>query len=109
MSCPTSIKSCATFILNPFAYMIWMSIFLFSCSKEDITEEPTLVPPNTSVHLTMGNPSFATTDIANPLNYLMVKPQYALSYHRDRGTPNWVSWHLDKGWIGTAPRQDDFR
>lgn len=87
-----------------------LCIVLFSCSKEEITEEPSLVPPNnTSVHLTMGNPSDAITDIAYSFNFLMVKPQYALSYHRDRGTPNWVSWHLDKGWLGTAPRQDDFR
>jgi endonuclease G len=60
-------------------------------------------------HLVMGNPSGATTDVNNPLNYLMIKPQYALSYHRDRGIANWVSWHLDSTWIGTAPRQDDFR
>jgi endonuclease G len=39
----------------------------------------------------------------------MVKPQYAMAYHRDRGTPNWVSWHLDSSWLGTTPRQDDFR
>ena len=43
------------------------------------------------VHLTMGNPSGATTDVNNPTNYLLPKSQYVMSYHRDRGTPNWVS------------------
>jgi endonuclease G len=66
-------------------------------------------PRDPAVHLTMGNPSNAATDVANPTNYLMLKPQYVLSYHRDRGTANWVSWHLDSSWLGTTPRQDDFR
>lgn len=61
------------------------------------------------LHLTMGNPSNATTDVANPTNYLLLKNQYVMSYHRDRGIPNWVSWHLDTSWIGGADRQDDFR
>lgn len=38
--------------------------------------------------MAMGNPSGATPDTANFNNYLMTKPQYALSYSRDRGTPN---------------------
>jgi endonuclease G len=66
-------------------------------------------PPPTTVHLTMGNPSGAVADAAFYDNYLMVKPQYALAYHRDRGTPVWVSWHLDTSWLGSTPRQDDFR
>lgn len=66
-------------------------------------------PPSASEHLTMGNPSNAVTSVGQPLNYLMEKPQYALSYHRDNGTPNWVSWHLDTSWLGSTPRQDDFR
>ena len=60
-------------------------------------------------HLLLGNPSSATTDVANENNYLLVKNQYALSYNRSRATANWVSWKLDSSWIGTAPRQDDFR
>ena len=60
-------------------------------------------------HLLLGNPSNATTDVANENNYLLVKNQYALSYNRSRATANWVSWKLDPMWIGTAPRQDDFR
>ncbi|MDQ4123395.1 MAG: DNA/RNA non-specific endonuclease [Acidobacteriota bacterium] len=59
--------------------------------------------------LVLGNPSNATPDVNNPFNYLMQKPQYSLSYHRDNGTPNWVAWRLDASWIGGAPRQDDFR
>lgn len=66
-------------------------------------------PPSSSVHLTMGNPSNAVTNINVPTNYLMEKAQYALSYHRDNGTSNWVSWHLDSSWLGSTPRQDDFR
>jgi endonuclease G len=60
-------------------------------------------------HLLLGNPSNATADVANFSNYLMVRQYYDVSYNRDRGGPNWVSWHLYSGDLGTAPRQDDFR
>jgi endonuclease G len=59
--------------------------------------------------LLLGNPSNATTDVANENNYLMLKPQYTLSYNRSRATANWVAWRLDNSWIGTVSRQDDFR
>jgi endonuclease G len=39
----------------------------------------------------------------------MVKPQYVLSYNKKLNTANWVSWHLNKAWKGTAVRKDDFR
>ncbi|MDR5589811.1 DNA/RNA non-specific endonuclease [Christiangramia sp. SM2212] len=61
------------------------------------------------VHLTMGNPSAAITDISIPNNYLLEKEEYVMSYSRDKGTANWVSWHLDEAWLGNASRQDDFR
>lgn len=66
-------------------------------------------PPSSNVHLTMGNPSGAVTSTSFPFNYLMEKSTYALSYHRDDRRPNWVSWHLDSSWLGSTPRQDDFR
>ncbi|TPG72495.1 DNA/RNA non-specific endonuclease [Hymenobacter nivis] len=44
-----------------------------------------------------------------PNNYLLLKPQYAVSYSRDRGKPNWVSWHLDLSDRGGIDRQDNFR
>ena len=66
-------------------------------------------PHNAAEHLVMGNPSGATANVNNPTNYLLEKNQYDMSYHRDRGIPNWVAWHLDTSWIGTTNRQDDFR
>lgn len=66
-------------------------------------------PPAGEDHLLLGNPSNATTSVANENNYLMPKSQYVLSYNRSTATPNWVAWRLDSSWIGTAPRQDDYR
>lgn len=76
---------------------------VFAGCESDDTAEPT---PD---HLALGNPSGATADVNQPTNYLLTKPQYTLSYHRDRGIPNWVSWHLSTEWLGSAARQDDFR
>ncbi|BAB78345.1 DNA/RNA non-specific endonuclease (plasmid) [Anabaena sp. FACHB-709] len=60
----------------------------------------------TNVHLTMGNPTNANTSFSN---FLLSKVQYATSHNCFRGTPNWVSWQLNQSWLGSAPRQDDFR
>ncbi|HEX8559379.1 MAG TPA: DNA/RNA non-specific endonuclease [Pyrinomonadaceae bacterium] len=77
---------------------------------DNVTVNPfTAAAAAVSVHLTMGNPSNAAADAGQPANYLLNKPQYAASYHRDKGRPNWVSWHLASSWLGSAPRQDDFR
>ncbi|RCJ41940.1 nuclease [Nostoc minutum NIES-26] len=65
-----------------------------------------LTAQTSSVHLTMGNPSNAGSSYSN---YLLSKPQYAVSYNCYRGTSNWVSWQLNPSWLGSAPRQDDFR
>jgi endonuclease G len=60
-------------------------------------------------HLLLGNPSNAVSSVSSPLNYLMMKEQYALSYHRFNGTANWVAWHLDSTWLGDVRRRNDFR
>ncbi|MGH9408664.1 MAG: DNA/RNA non-specific endonuclease [Vicinamibacterales bacterium] len=68
-------------------------------------------PESADVHLLMGNPTDATADVNQPDNYLMSKPEYALSYDRALGRPNWVSWHLTTAWIPTnhPSRVDTFR
>lgn len=60
-------------------------------------------------NLALGNPSGAVNSTSYPNNYLMTKTQYVLSYNDSKKTSNWVSWHLSGAWIGTTPRQDDFR
>ena len=91
----------------------WLScLAVLSVASCQPSQDPTPTSPATQAlpeHLTLGNPSGATADPAQPANYLLLKPQYALSYHRDQGKPNWVSWHLDATWLGNAARQDDFR
>jgi endonuclease G len=73
-----------------------------------VVPEPTnpVAPQPTSVHLTLGNPSNATTDTSNRNNFLMVKPQYALSYNNSKRIPNWVSWHLVPSHLGGERRGD---
>lgn len=75
----------------------------------------TAPPYPSSVHLTFGDPGCntiygcAVASTAQPLNFLMDKPEYSVSYNRDRGAPNWVSWHLSDEWVGTLTRVDTFR
>jgi len=60
-----------------------------------------------SVHLRYGNPSGASNYTYS--DYFLEKSQYALSYNSNKGTANWVSWQLNNNWLGSAPRQNDFR
>lgn len=64
----------------------------------------TLLLPTENANILLGNPSNATASIANPNNYLIARSQYVLSYNRDKGIPNWVSWQLNQSWLGTLPR-----
>src|SRR5581483_4421528 len=59
-------------------------------------------------NMNLGNPSGAVTSTSSPNNYLMVKPQYDLSYNSSKGGANWVSWHLDLSNEGSTPRCDCF-
>ena len=80
---------------------------------DDIKIDPFIATSGVNVfsdndHMLMGNPSFATNDTLNPENYLMRKPFFALSYNRTKGTPNWVSWHLDASDLDTFSRSEAF-
>lgn len=66
-------------------------------------------PVATSPHLLLGNPSNAAANPNSADNYLMLKPQYALSYNNSKHRPNWVSWQLNRDWLGSVPRRNDFR
>lgn len=60
--------------------------------------------PEEPNHLLLGNPSKAKGNTRNPDNFLIVKPQFSLSYNNARGGANWVSWHLEKADIGMIDR-----
>jgi endonuclease G len=76
--------------------------------QTQIPNAPTSPAQAQAVFLALGNPSKAG---AEPNNYLLVNNFFALSYSRDRGTPNWVSWRISKGELGDLPRPqpDPFR
>ena len=93
-----------------FTNYLCCALLLVACEKPPLPE-PAPVPPTAGsvpLHLTMGNPSNATTDVAEPDNYLIYKYQYALAYAESRGTARWVSWHLGPTWLGNAERCDCF-
>jgi endonuclease G len=60
-------------------------------------------------NLLLGNPSNAASTVASIDNYLMVKPQYVLSYNSKTNTANWISSQLNRSWIGAADREDNLR
>jgi endonuclease G len=94
--------------------LVLLTALAVSCSKDEqnAPANPTAAVVSQDAtrdsHLAMGNPSGATTSTTNYTNYLLSKSQFALSYHRDKGKPNWVSWHLSSAWLGSTPRQDNF-
>lgn len=92
-------------ILLPFLFFLGISFS--ACEKN--TPDPPDMPPPAELNMLLGNPSQATTSVSNFNNYLISLPEYALSYNRTRGIPNWVSWYLSTEWLGPVNRQDDFR
>lgn len=87
-------------------------VFIFSSCKKDSPIIPTPTD-NTEdrqqYNLALGNPSNAITDESQEENYLIEHEEYALSYSKSRGIPNWVSWYLGDEWLGSTSRQNDFR
>ncbi|NQE35502.1 DNA/RNA non-specific endonuclease [Microcoleus asticus] len=58
-----------------------------------------------SISTKLGNPSFArSSETTHRENYLIEKPQYTLSYNDATKGPNWVSWQLNKSWLGNTTR-----
>lgn len=84
---------------------ILLCLLLSSCAALDGVLDGVLdgaLAGQDSPHLLLGKPSNATA--FNAKDYLLIRPQYALSYSRDKGIPNWVSWQLNQNWLGDLPR-----
>jgi endonuclease G, mitochondrial len=100
------LRKCASkpFLLVPISLFLFTSLVAFSAGPSSYKKSipPPQVPVN--VNLILGNPSGSTTTTSDDNNFLMVKPQYALSFNNSKGGPNWVSWHLRQSDIGTEKR-----
>lgn len=98
--------------------LLSVAVLRFVSKREAVpTGGPTPAPTATtaptgrapaSPNVALGDPSNASADASNRNNYLLVKPQYVLSYNDERGGPNWVSWRLTASDIGEVERQDNF-
>ena len=105
---------------------IVLLLVLSACRKEEVLhQQPASNPPVSSVdsvtvpgpcfppadndNLLLGNPTNAEAFVQFPDNYLLNHQYYMEGYSNQRGTPLWVSWHLESGDLGSTPRQNDFR
>ncbi|MFD2144227.1 DNA/RNA non-specific endonuclease [Mucilaginibacter antarcticus] len=71
------------------------------------SDAPPTVGDNSNI--LFGNPSGAQASMVFNTNYLIDAGYYIESYSNVRGTPNWVSWHLDAtNTTNATGRQDNF-
>lgn len=73
--------------------------------------DPSAPPPGSeaviarSIHVALGIPRDAD---ASDDHYLDERA-FVLSYSPQKRVPNWVAWRLDRSYLGSVARQDDFR
>lgn len=97
--------------------LLLTTLLVASCSQTPTTTaaptqaqtKQTLDNDYSNPNIKLGNPSKATTDPTNSDNYLLLKPQYVLSYNKSRNIANWAAWTLNSSWLGDAKRKDQFR
>ncbi|UAY51321.1 DNA/RNA non-specific endonuclease [Ferruginibacter albus] len=95
--------------------LLSLAVFFASCDKEYNPTKPPVTPPvDTTTYkdndnLLLGNPSNAAHILDSGDNYLLDHQYFILSYNKDKGIPNWVSWHLSQSDLGSTDRTDDFR
>ena len=56
------------------------------------------------------NPNLANSiqNVSHSAEVILSRKQYVLSYNKERRTPNWVAWKLEKNDMGSVPRQKYF-
>jgi len=57
-----------------------------------------------ALQMQSGNPSSAISDANNHGHYLIQRAQYAMDYNDTTREPNWVSWDLTSGDVGSSGR-----
>ncbi len=102
------------FVIALVLFIVLSVVLLRYVGRRAMEQTPPQPGPNVErlapadLNIALGNPSDATTDASNKNNYLLVRPQFALSYNNEKGEANWVSWHLQATDIGDVERQNNF-
>jgi endonuclease G len=81
-------------------FIILITLILSSCETNTVAskQEDNIIAP--SIHLECGVP----TDNDSTDDYLIIRPQYTLSYNYKLSVPNWVSWEMNADWFGDVER-----
>jgi DNA/RNA endonuclease G (NUC1) len=58
-------------------------------------------------HRIMGDPTASGSTDQN--DWLIARNQYVVGYNCSKGIANWVAWHIDASWLGSANRTDNYR
>ncbi len=90
--------------LRAVAVLVLLMALLVIFFDTDSQSPPITTTSTESRHLALGNPSGAVASVREATNYLIVRDQYALAYHREQGLPNWVAWHLEARDLGGVER-----
>ena len=90
--------------IRKFLPLVALFVAIVSAYPVSSALDPVTKPQPQSVNLVLGNPSNATTDTDDKDNFLMVKPQFVLSFNNSNGGANWVAWHLQASDIGSVSR-----
>lgn len=61
-----------------------------------------------TLQMQLGNPSGATADTNNHDHFLIQRPVEAMDYSDHLGQPNWASWDLTSGDVGSSGRSPNF-
>jgi endonuclease G len=84
-----------------FGLLVAAAVFFFAASPASAIIDATL-------QMQLGNPSNATADTNNHDHYLIQRSVEAIDYSDHLGEPNWASWDLTAGDIGSSGRSSSF-
>jgi len=93
---------------NYYAVFVILLSLIFSCStpqqQVELDKPAVAIQIFKNVNVTMGIP----VDNDSTDDYIIMRPQYVLSYNPQKNVANWVSWNLNSSWYGDVPRYSGY-